>query len=107
MSDSGNHRARLVTLGLGLAPNITAPNTTTLAGSGEAGEGGDGGPAAAAQQWYEIADERVNDVLVQQVGVSEACVLAFARRDTPAVGQYECAPPRAPPRHRARMFPPR
>ena len=44
VSDSGNHRVRLVTLGGGSAPIIT-----TLAGSGEAGEGGDGGPAAAAQ----------------------------------------------------------
>ena len=58
------------------------------------------GPTAAAQQWYEISDERVRDVLAQQVGVSEACMLVFARRETDAALQsalIDEAAPRNPP----------
>jgi hypothetical protein len=54
------------------------------------------GPTAAAQQWYEISDERVRDVLAQQVGVSEACMLVFARRETDAALQSALADEAAP-----------
>ena len=49
--------------------------------SGSVGEGSST-VTAATGSWLEIADERVGDVMAQQVGVSEACILIFARRNT-------------------------
>ena len=43
---------------------------------------GVGGEGRKQHLWYEIADLRVAEVLPQQVGVAEACVLFYARRDT-------------------------
>ena len=45
------------------------------------------GPSAAGgaqqqQQWYEISDLTVTEILAQQVGVSESCLLLYSRRDT-------------------------
>ena len=50
-----------------------------LLGPGAAGAASSG---AQQQQWYEISDLRVEEILAQQVGVSESCLLFFSRRET-------------------------
>jgi len=43
--------------------------------------GGDAVGAELKNQWYEIADLRVTEILPQQVGVSETCLLLYVRRE--------------------------